>query len=121
MGMFDFLKKPVPTGDEICWEPIEIQTLEVVPEFPTKFIYPVISNEIRKGMWVRTDANRIGILGNFLADGVAEVHLTDADGITVDVQEYPINTLVRAKASELPAKRVAGLSAEQITALGYGA
>lgn len=109
MGIFDFLKKP------------EIQTLEVIPESPTKFIYPVISNEVRKGMWVRTDAGRIGILNDFLAAGVAQVHLTDAEGLTVDVKEYPINTLVRAKASELPAKRVEGLSADQILALGYGA
>lgn len=108
MGIFDFLKKP------------DVQTLVVIPESPTKFIYPVISNEVRKGMWIRTDAGRIGILYNFLADGVAEVHLTNADGLTVEVKEYPINTLVRAKASELPAKRVEGLSADQITALGYG-
>lgn len=116
MGIFDrFIKQPQSI---VAIAPV--QSLEVVPESPTKFIYPVISNEIRKGMWVRTDADRIGILYNFLADGVAEVHLTDAAGLTVEVKEYPINTLVRAKASELPAKRIEGLSAEQITALGYG-
>lgn len=119
MGFFDrFIKTP---KNIIAIQIQDVQTLEVVPEDPAKFIYPV-SDEHRKGMWVTTGDGRVGILHKFLADSKAEVHLTDAAGLTVDIQEIPLTSLVRAKRSELPAARMeqAGHTPATLVALGYG-
>lgn len=123
MGIFDFIKKrpdAIPAPSEAV-DPIDIKTLEVVPENPVQFIYPV-SYEHRKGMWITTGDGRVGILHKFLADAKAEVHLTDAAGLTVDRQEVPLTSLVRAKRSELPASRMeqAGHTPASLAALGYG-
>ncbi len=118
MGMFDFLKKkPV----EVTTVPTEIQSLEVIPEEPSKYIYPV-SDEHRKGMWVTTGEGRTGILYKFLPDSKAEVHLTDAAGLTIEVQEIPLTSLVRAKRSDLPSVRMEkdGHTPASLRALGYG-
>lgn len=119
MGIFDFLKKPPTPVVEASV--LEVQTLEVIPEDPVKFIYPV-SDEHRKGMWVTTGDGRVGILHKFLADSKAEVHLTDGAGLTVSVQEIPLTSLVRTKRSDLPANRMeqAGHTPATLIALGYG-
>lgn len=107
MSLMDRLfKKPVP------------QTLEVVPENPQQFIYPVL-NDYRKGMWVKTSAARIGILNRFADNGYAEVHLTDAKGLTLNTEEHLISSLVRAKRSEIPEDRINHLSRAETRALGY--
>lgn len=119
MGFFNniFSKPPVVKPNEFN----TIQSLEVIPEDPVKFIYPV-SDEHRKGMWVTTGDGRVGILHKFLADSKAEVHLTDASGLTVGVQELPLTSLVRAKRSDLPASRMeqSGHTPATLVTLGYG-
>ncbi len=122
MGMFDFLKKvpaQMPTPHEAA-DPI--QSLEVIPEDPSKYIYPISNEEHRRGMWVTTGDGRVGILHKFLEDSKAEVHITDSAGLTVEVQEIPLTSLVRAKRSELPAARMeqAGHTPASLIRFGYG-
>lgn len=113
MGIFDRLfKKPAPAPEPV------VQTLEVVPENPQQYIYPVL-NEFRKGMWVKTSGYRIGILAQFLDRGLVAVMLTDAAGNNVQVEEHPLNSLVRAKSSEIPYPRIEHLSLNELRALGY--
>jgi CxxC motif-containing protein (DUF1111 family) len=108
MGLFNWL---TPKAEEP-------KTLEVIPENPQQFIYPVL-NDYRKGMWVKTPAARIGILNRFTDNGCAEVHLTDAKGMTLSTEEYPISSLVRAKRSEIPEDRINHLTRADTRALGY--
>jgi hypothetical protein len=114
MGIFDrFIKGP---DSIIAIAPN--QTLEVVPENPQQYIYPVL-NDYRKGMWVKTSAARIGILNRFLDGGYAEVHLTDAKGLTLSTEEQSIISLVRARRSEIPEDRINHLTRSETRALGY--
>lgn len=115
MGMFDTW---FPKGTPVQVVIPELQTLEVVPENPQQFIYPVL-NDYRKGMWVKTEAARIGILDKFLDNGLAQVALTDASGLNVGMVEYSITSLTRAKQSEIPNERIKHLSRNDLRALGY--
>lgn len=116
MGIFDFItKKSTTAGDTFVPEP---QTLEVIPQDPMQFIYPVL-NDYRKGMWVKTAGHRIGILARFADSCYAEVALTDALGLNIATEEHQITHLVRAKISEIPEARINHLSRNDLRALGY--
>lgn len=115
MGFFDLFKtKPAA----VLPPPAAVQTLEVIPQDPQQFIYPVL-NDYRKGMWVQTPSHRTGILAKFLDNGMAEVSLTDAKGLNVGSEEHMIAHLARAKISEMPADRIQHLSRNELRALGY--
>lgn len=95
-----------------------VQTLEVIPQDPQQFIYPVL-NDYRKGMWITTPSSRIGLLAKFLDNGMVEVALTDAKGLNLSKEEHLIAHLARAKISDIPAERINHLSRNELRALGY--
>lgn len=113
MGIFDWRSK-----NPHLIESVTPQTLEVIPQDPQQYIYPVL-NDYRKGMWVKTAGSRIGILSKFLDNGLAEVALTDAQGLNLATEEHQIIHLVRAKRSEIPEARINHLSRAETRALGY--
>lgn len=120
MGIFDKLAnwangQPLDTPAP---DPMPPQTLEVIPEIPQQYISPVL-NPYRMGMWVKTSSYRTGIISKVNTDGTANVSLTDADGFNLDMEVHPMDSLMRAKISEMPAKRIAHLSRNDLRALGY--
>lgn len=86
---------------------------------------------IAKGKWAVCDG-RVGIINAVMPgfegspkDGVppvppsVEFHVTGADGTTTRVETVPVESVRCPRANELPAARVAHLSAEDLSRMGY--
>lgn len=104
--MFEFLKWKKP------------QTLEVEPQTPLNFTKVPVEG-VRRGMWVKTESGRIGIVNALNDDGTAEIHLTDAEGNTIDWVFLGTNQFEQAKTSDIPEARLSGRSRNDMRAFGY--
>lgn len=75
------------------------------------------SKELRKGMWVVLDDDRVGILVSFLDFGTSEVHLVNGEGETILVVQKPTSELRQAAFTDIPESRRPALNVAR--QLGY--
>lgn len=122
MGFFSRFRR---TPEVVIPEP---QTMEVVSEVsitPT----PVSDGDFKSGIWVKCPDTHIGITVRTEGSQTL-VAMTDANGYNLTEinavgdssnisRLYTTNQLVRASLSDIPAKRLDGLSKNELYAMGY--
>lgn len=74
-----------------------------------------MNSRLRKGMWVRY-ADRVGIIAD-LRDPDAELHLTNAEGVTETVVIVSQSSIAQAAFDDIPAPRRP--TADMAQKLGY--
>lgn len=93
--------------------------VHVVEPKPQPFdVKQLTGGVLRAGMWVRL-GDRTGILKEMNGFAVATVAIVDEDGFTVLEVSVPAGELRQAKRTEIPAKRVAHLTSEELNRRGY--
>jgi hypothetical protein len=100
-------------------EPAATPRVHVVEvKAPVVHLKRATGGAFRPGMWV-VAAERVGVLKSMNEFGVCAVMLVDADGFNFVEMQVPAAELRQAKFSELPTKRVAHLTPEQLERMGY--
>lgn len=107
---------PTPKAAEHVLTP-RVTVSDIVPPAPSFLMQPRVVL-LKKLKWV-TNKGRVGIVADLDSSGYAEVHYTDAEGQTVEVDRVNSTVLQIAKFAEIPEPRRANLSQVYAATLGY--
>lgn len=95
------------------------ETLDSIEYFFHNQIKPVVKNEYRLGMWVRTTQGKPAIVYRIESDGLIVHHVDNQTGETVDEMKVSYNDVRQCKYLEIPEVR-RGFTKKTAKELGYG-